>query len=93
LFPKEGALLLGELGPFPKENSLFLGEVVFFTKELILLHREFVWDWHFVFFCSRKLLPKGNNVFLIFKCFMDFFIHFVCQKKQLGKGLNLEPLG
>jgi hypothetical protein len=24
---------------------------------------------------------------------MDIFIHFICQKKQLGKGLNLEPLG
>jgi hypothetical protein len=27
LFLGEGALLLGELGPFPKENSLFVGEV------------------------------------------------------------------
>jgi hypothetical protein len=59
LFPKEGALLLGELGPFLEENSLFLKEVTFFTKELFLFHVELVWDWHVIFFCSRKILPKG----------------------------------
>jgi hypothetical protein len=44
LFPKEGALLLGDLGPFFKDNLLFLKKVVFFTMELLLLHGEFVWD-------------------------------------------------
>jgi hypothetical protein len=59
LFPKEGALLPGELGLFLEENSLFLKEVALFTRELFLLHVEFVWDWHVVLFCSRKILPKG----------------------------------
>jgi hypothetical protein len=44
LFPKEGALLLGEFGPFPKENSLLPREVVFFTKKLFLFHGELAWD-------------------------------------------------
>jgi hypothetical protein len=60
LFPKEVALLLGELGPFPKENSLLFREVVFFTKELFLFHGELDWDWHLVFFCLGKLHSKGN---------------------------------
>jgi hypothetical protein len=38
----EGALLLGELGPFFKNNLLFFEKVVFFTKDLLLLHGEFV---------------------------------------------------
>jgi hypothetical protein len=40
LFPKEGAFLLGELGPFIKKNSLLPKEVVFSINELFLLHGE-----------------------------------------------------
>jgi hypothetical protein len=50
LFLKEGALFPEELGPFLKGKSLFLKEVAFFLGEIFLLHGEFVWDWHLVFF-------------------------------------------
>ncbi len=60
LFPKKGAFFPKELGPFPKENLLLLEKVVFFTRELFLFHGELAWDWHLVFFCSWKLLPKSN---------------------------------
>jgi hypothetical protein len=62
LFHREGAFLLEELVPFPKQNSLLFGEVVFSLEELFLLHGEFVWDQHVVFFPLKKLLPKSNQL-------------------------------
>jgi hypothetical protein len=44
LFFREGAFLLGDLGPFLKENSLFPKEVVFFIREHFLFHGELAWD-------------------------------------------------
>jgi len=31
--------------------------------------------------CCLGLFPKGNYFKKLFKCSMDFFIHFICQKK------------
>jgi hypothetical protein len=80
--PKEGAFLPRELGPFPKENSLLPGEVAFFTREFFLLHGELAWDCHLVFFPWGNYSLRETNFFKLFKCFMDFFIDFICWKNN-----------
>ncbi len=66
LFPGEIGISLGNNHVLQGERTLFLRElwlfpkVVFFIRELFLFHWELAWDYHLIFFCLAKLLPKGN---------------------------------